>query len=125
MKLSNYTITAIKHTIAHELEVIEGDMALEHELTELLMLCSDIPFRFAIEIKRTELVPDTTNTIVNIMASHIIDLYERDEDTVEAENAIWEYLKETYLFDTEDHNLLKATFEEALTYAIDHIGISK
>lgn len=122
MRISNMTREYIKDL----LEVRAETTLCKEHAQECIKLANilDIPKRFAIEIKRIELVPDTRDIIVNIMVKHILDLYDAGEDPQNEENALWVYLNHRYNFDTDEHDyLLKATFEEAIYYAVQHIDL--
>jgi len=129
MKLSRKTIQSIAEMAEHYLDNMDThDPSEENELIQLQKLCNEIPVTFAIEIERVEIVPQTTDIILNHVVKKLLIMLEADDDLgsevyINLENAIWQYLRDTYGFDSEEYHLLKHTTEEALSYAFNHIGI--
>lgn len=113
----------------HTLCEVQLDNYVDHaEYSELLDLVHNVPRRLAIEIKRIVLVADSNDLIINLLVNHILDLYDAEEDTCEAENTFWAYLQDRYNFDPESEPFysyaLKATFEEAANYALNLIKVT-
>ena len=120
MKLSRETIRDIMNMAEHYLDDTD-DTDRAHELSSLVKLLENLPRRFAIEIKRVELVPETADLILNVLIKHVMELIDTPDGAVNEENAVWEYMKLKYGYDIEeddDDYYLKATFEEAISYAI-------
>lgn len=99
---------------------------LYREYQAVNLIVTNVPQRFEVTIARKELIPDTTDIILNGAIRTLLHMLETDYDSAETHeqaNAIWEYLYKVYSFNHEDHNLLKHTTEEALSFAIHHINI--
>lgn len=83
----------------------------------------DLP-RISIRIQTVELVPLSTDLMLNYTIDQLLALLEADDSSAdELINAVWEYLLQVHHFDCEQHDLLKHTTEEALTFAIDFLEI--
>ena len=125
MKLNITTIRCIEDMAEHFKQQMEEPENIR-QLEELERMCKDIPTRFTIEIKRVELVPETTDLILNYLVKEVIILLEADDGSdVELSNAIWQYLEDVYKFVLEEHELSRHLTEEAFTYAFNHLGIAK
>ena len=125
MKLNITTIRCIEDMAEHFKQQMEEPENIR-QLEELERMCKDIPTRFTIEIKRVELVPETTDLILNYLVKEVLILLEADDGSdVELSTAIWQYLYTCYGFDPECHYILKYTTEEAFTYAFNELGIAK
>ena len=119
MMLSKELIDDIRSLAEHYLEQ-DDNIEQYRDLRDLIYskrVCEGI------EIRKVSIVPKTIDYIINTMAERIILMEANEEDTCDAENAVWDYLNRVYNFDPEDHDLLKHTFTEALTYAIINIGL--
>ena len=129
MKLSKDTINDFRCTAEHfrdsgDLDPSNPrDFARHQELDDVVNLLTNIPSRFAIELRRIELVPESNDPILNYVVKEIMQQYEIDEDPTNLETAFWEYMHVFHKFDIEDYDLTKSTFEEAIAFAIIEKGL--
>jgi hypothetical protein len=126
MKLNMTTIRCIQDMSEHFKDQVEEPENVA-QLEELYKMCNELPRRFSLEIKRVELVPETTDLIANIMIKEILCLIENDEsaNAVEYENALWDHMLGLYSFEYKYHNLDKLTTEEAFSYAFKFCCVIK
>lgn len=129
--LRRQTLETLNDLISTALEISnERNETLVTQLTSLNEMLNKalFSFRFSVSVTPVEIVPETTDLILNYIVKELLVLLD-EEDVVgskryiELENAIWQYLNDVHNFDPEQHHLLNHTTEEALTYAFNHIGI--
>lgn len=130
MRLNREMIKDLQVHAEHFAECADSDSQFElaNKYLDLARLIKDLPNRFTIEVKRVELIPDTTDPIINACIKHLLDLLENDDtydcdESIALQNKLWDYLDQNYGFDHEKYDLLKATVEEGFSFAFNHIGI--
>lgn len=101
MKLSKETCLIIRQILETTLDDLNDNMAMiaQNELPEVYQLFQYLPDRFTIEINRIELVPESHDTIINIMVKHILELNDDNADFTTELRALYKYIEQVHKFD--------------------------
>ncbi len=126
MLLNKQVIQCIKDSAEHHRDYNASKGTDEYSLLDQLYnLCNNVPARFNIKIEHYELVPETKDITINLIMKEILCLLDcEEEEAIDYENALWDYLRKGYNFNPEEHDLLKHTTEEAFSFAFTYLKIA-
>ena len=76
--------------------------------------------RFKLTVTLEERIPLCSDTVVNILVKHMMEVVDCNEDDTDEMNAFYQYLEDVWNWNSEHHTkyLLKATTPEALEYCV-------